>query len=144
MATNDTKQISNKKISSILNAIVCTLPVLLVCSLIFAWGPVFSYVFLFASSALLIYKSVKRYRQERRKYFAAKAIQYFKPESKYIKKQFLVMLFLLKGNKQMNSMKEAILFDFVSKLEINEGHKQNFDINLPTIEEEIDNSISLK
>ena len=133
------KQISNKKISSILNAIVCTPSVLLVCSLIFAWGPVFSYVFLFASSALLIYKSVKRYRQERRKYFAAKAIQYFKPENSSIKKQFLVMLCLLKKNKEMNLMKEII----VNQLKINEDNKQNFGINPPTIEEESDNNISL-
>ena len=137
------KQISNKKISSILNAIVCTPSVLLVCSLIFAWGPVFSYVFLFASSALLIYKSVKRYRQERRKYFAAKAIQYFKPENSSIEKQFFVMLFLLKANKEMNSMKEILLFAFVNRLKTNEDHKQNFDIDPSIIEEKIDNDMSL-
>ena len=101
------KQISNKKISSILNAIVCTPSVLLVCSLIFAWGPVFSYVFLFASSALLIYKSVKRYRQERRKYFAAKAIQYFKPENSSIKKQF-IMVFMLSERKKEIDLRKAV------------------------------------
>ena len=135
------KQISNKKISSILNAIVCTLPVLLVCSLIFAWGPVFSYVFLFASSALLIYKSVKRYRQERRKYFAAKAIQYFKPENSSIKKQFIMVLMLSERKKEID-LRKAMYNNQIKQVmdgcvpKNNKEYKQFEDNQLTKIKEE--------
>ncbi len=61
----------------ILNAIICCAPtILLILSLSFAWGIILDCIFIIALLALILYKSVERYRQERRKYFATQASQF--------------------------------------------------------------------
>ena len=54
---------------SVLNLILCTPPILLACSFFLGWGIIFNYICIFALLALVIYKCVQRYRQERHEYF---------------------------------------------------------------------------
>ncbi len=79
MLNNVLERISkkNKLWSLILDAVATITPsVLFACSLIFAWSSILNYIFLATLLASIVYKGIKQYRQERRKYLATKASQY--------------------------------------------------------------------
>lgn len=96
----------------ILDVVVCTSLILFVCSLIFAWGTILNYIFLAALLASIVYKGIKKYRQERRKDLATKASQYLnKPPQNFIYYVFDHI------QQNMNTRKQEVLLHINSQIE---------------------------
>lgn len=108
----------NKLWSLILDAVATITPsVLFACSLIFAWGSILNYIFLAALLASIVYKGIKQYRQERRKYLATKASQYLnKPPQNFIYDLFDQI------QQFMNMQKQSVLSLINLQIEQLENH----------------------